>query len=78
MHPTDIEGPGKYDEVTTFVRQVTHAQSVLVLVIGGMHGQGFSVQGTDRFIEALPDVLEDMARNIREQRQTNTTTETKQ
>lgn len=73
MHQTDINGPGKYDDITTLVREVTEAQGVAVIVIGGNRGQGFSVQGSDRFIERLPDVLEDMARSIRAQRQADTT-----
>jgi hypothetical protein len=69
MHPSDLNGPGKYDDITTLVREVTEAQGVAVIVVGGNKGQGFSVQGSDRFIERLPDVLEDMARSIRAQAQ---------
>ena len=69
MHPSDLNGPGKYDDITTLVRDVTEAQGVLVVVIGGNKGQGFSVQGSDLFIDRLPDVLEDVARSIRAQRE---------
>jgi hypothetical protein len=78
MHPSDINGPGLYDAVTSFVREQTRAQGVAVVIFGGMHGQGFSVQGSALFVESLPDVLEDVARKIRAQRQSATTTETKQ
>jgi hypothetical protein len=70
MTGPQINGPGKYDDITTLVRDVTEAEGVALIVINGNKGRGFSVQGSERFIERLPDVLEDMARSIRAQRQT--------
>jgi len=37
-------GPGKYDSVTTLVREMTGAACVVVIVIGGHHGDGFDQQ----------------------------------
>lgn len=37
-------GPGKYDDVTTLVREVTGAACVVVIVVGGVHGDGFDQQ----------------------------------
>ena len=37
-------GPGKYDKEATIVRESTNAESVLVIVLGGDRGSGFSVQ----------------------------------
>lgn len=37
-------GPGKYDELATVVREETQAECVAVVVIGGIKGSGFSVQ----------------------------------
>lgn len=59
-------GPGKYDYECTFVREHTQAQGVVVLVLNGERGTGFSVQGTPHVHLALPDLLEHMARQIRQ------------
>lgn len=39
------EGPGKYDDLCTLVREKAKARGVLVAIIDGEYGQGFSVQG---------------------------------
>lgn len=59
-------GPGKYDTAATQVRQMTQALAVVVMVLHGRDGSGFSVQahesiGPDR----LADMLEMVAREIR-------------
>ena len=59
-------GPGKYDALATFCMEDTGAEGVGVIVVGGKLGAGFSVQGTERFVRSLPDILETMARGIRE------------
>ena len=38
------EGPGKYDKLATWVRERAKAQGVVVVVIGGDKGHGFSIQ----------------------------------
>jgi hypothetical protein len=62
-----FNGPGKYDDEATLVRERTEAQGVIVIVAGGNKGAGFSVQGTVMFIATLPDTLEEVARQIRMQ-----------
>lgn len=37
-------GPGKYDDMCTMVREATGAQAVVVVIVGGSRGDGFSVQ----------------------------------
>jgi hypothetical protein len=37
-------GPGKYDPECTAVRLATRAETVILVVIGGDRGNGFSVQ----------------------------------
>jgi hypothetical protein len=37
-------GAGKYDELARLVRETTQAEVAVVLVGGGMRGDGFSVQ----------------------------------
>lgn len=38
------EGPGKYDDVCTLARDLTNAEGVLLCVLGGSQGNGFSAQ----------------------------------
>lgn len=59
-------GGGKYEKQATEVREATGAEAVVVLVLGGVHGSGFSVQMTDpNHMGALADVLERVAEEIR-------------
>ena len=58
-------GPGKYDEITTEVRNTTEAHGVILIVVGGNLGSGFSVQTMDRrFAEMIPALLRNMAEQI--------------
>lgn len=59
-------GPGIYDELATELREQTHALGVAVVVIAGSKGSGFSVQGPMAVQASLPDILESMARQLRE------------
>jgi hypothetical protein len=58
-------GPGRYDDLATLVREKSSAQGVLVAVIGGDKGMGFSVQATPETLLVLPELLEQIARQIR-------------
>jgi len=59
-------GPGKYDDACTLVREMTDAKCVLVAVIGGSKGHGFSVQTIEPIDpDTLADLLEDIARQMR-------------
>lgn len=59
-------GPGTYDDICTKVRNETEAQVVIVAVIGGNKGTGFSVQSHGRDVTAdLPRILETIAAEIR-------------
>jgi methylmalonyl-CoA mutase cobalamin-binding subunit len=58
-------GPGKYDDACTQVREQLQADGVMLVVFGGNKGSGFSVQGGLALIVTLPDMLEDMARQMR-------------
>jgi hypothetical protein len=57
-------GPGKYDAHATMVRLETGAEGVIVLVLGGKAGSGFSVQGTLDVQFRLPTLLRSMADQI--------------
>jgi hypothetical protein len=50
-------GPGKYDAEATHVMNSTHASGVIVIVIGGDRGEGFSIQATLEVSLALPKML---------------------
>jgi hypothetical protein len=58
-------GPGKYDPLATYVRESAHAEGVVVIVINGSRGTGFSVQGTANVQAFLPDLLDHVAAQIR-------------
>jgi hypothetical protein len=57
-------GPGKYDDLTTYVREKTDARAVIVLVLDGNKGSGFSIQVTGGEILTLPILLRHMADEI--------------
>ena len=64
-------GPGKYDDVCTTVRALVGLGTgkpggVIVIVIGGDKGHGFSCQADLLTTVALPDMLERIARDMRE------------
>lgn len=52
---------GKYDYLATLVRHCAQASGVVVIVIGGIRGSGFSVQSTDTL---PPTKLAMLLRNV--------------
>lgn len=61
-------GPGKYDDLCTYVREKTQASGVLVVVINGNKGEGFSCQADLKTMLIVPDILETIAKQLREDR----------
>jgi hypothetical protein len=64
-------GPGKYDDLCTMVRERAGIADgavggVLLIVIGGEHGNGFSCQADFVTTLKLPALLENVAKEIRE------------
>jgi hypothetical protein len=57
-------GPGKYDDIATSVRLRAEAAGVIVIVVRGKHGAGFSVQATAEITAALPQLLRRVADDI--------------
>jgi hypothetical protein len=57
-------GPGKYDDLATLVREQAAAAGVIVIVVEGAAGSGFSVQATPAVIAGLPAMLRFMADQI--------------
>ena len=64
-------GPGKYDDLATKVRELAgispdNPGGVIVIVVGGDKGNGFSCQADLVTTLGLPDLLEMVAKQIRE------------
>jgi hypothetical protein len=59
-------GPGKYDDLCTHIRTLTQARGVLLIVIDGGRGSGFGCQATADITLRLPELLEDVAAQIRQ------------
>lgn len=58
-------GPGRYDDLATLVRERAAAAGVVVIVLQGRYGEGFSVQTLDpTLVSALPNVLRNVADQI--------------
>jgi hypothetical protein len=57
-------GPGKYDDVATMALQETRASGVIVIVLGGDRGSGFSVQAVEGVVLDLPQLLRTTADQI--------------
>lgn len=59
-------GPGKYDDLCTFVRENAKAKGALVIILDGEKGSGFSCQADLAVARQLPKMLENIAKQIRE------------
>jgi hypothetical protein len=60
-----MNGPGKYDDDCEEILHRHGARGVLLAVIGGDKGQGFSVAADFSVMSMLPDMLEFIAEQIR-------------
>ena len=67
-------GPGKYDDVCVATMEATGGSAVVLIVINGHHGSGFSVNTVNPAVTAeLPALLEQVAKQIRETVEEHTT-----
>jgi hypothetical protein len=58
-------GPGKYDTIATTAREAAKAHAVILIVLDGTFGSGFSVQAIGEDITAnLPALLRQVANGI--------------
>jgi hypothetical protein len=57
-------GPGKYDNLATYVREESKAEGAIVIIFGGNKGSGFSVQAQPNMLFNLPKILKDLAKEI--------------
>jgi hypothetical protein len=62
-------GPGKYDDLCTYVSEkvgiTVSGGGVILIVLGGNKGNGFAVQADLQTTLAIPDMLENIAAQIR-------------
>jgi hypothetical protein len=60
-----MDGPGKYDDICTEVREKAEANTAIVIIIGGKRGHGFSVQThSQTLLPGIPHVLRNIADQI--------------
>jgi demethoxyubiquinone hydroxylase (CLK1/Coq7/Cat5 family) len=57
-------GGGKYDTLATLARQAAFADGIVMLIINGDMGSGFTVQAESYIGKHLPGMLRDMADEI--------------
>jgi len=65
-------GPGKHDDLCTLVREqlgLGDTGGVMLIVFGTKEQSGFACQCDYMTTMALPEILEDVARQIREDRE---------
>lgn len=57
--------PGKYDELCADARLAAKAKGAVLIVFNGEFGHGFCVQVPLSILKILPDLLEQVAKQIR-------------
>jgi len=62
-------GPGRYDEACEQARIATEAQGILLIVLNGNLGSGFSAQLPAAFLHKIPLVLRKLADDIEKEGQ---------
>jgi hypothetical protein len=59
-------GPGKYDDICSKIRQEVNAKGVVLLILGGDKGDGFSCQAEKHLLECLRLCLEQSAEAMKQ------------
>lgn len=63
--PSGMNGPGgKYEALCSQVRETTHAEGCVLIILDGENGNGFSVEGTAEVLQQLPTMLCSIADKI--------------
>lgn len=57
-------GPGRYDPLATVAREAAEAEGVILIVVQGKFGDGFSAQLSALAIMAMPTYLRQLADQI--------------
>jgi hypothetical protein len=58
-------GKGIYDDLCTYVREKSGGEGAVVIIFGGKNGSGFSAQADMGVQMGIPDMLELLAKEIR-------------
>lgn len=61
-------GGGKYEKALAIAARRAHATSAVLIILDGKRGPGFSIQATLEQLAALPEILEEVAQQIRADR----------
>lgn len=56
--------PHKYDEACTAARIATGASGIILIILDGEHGPGFSMQAPPSLVPDMPGLLRRMADDI--------------
>ena len=64
-----MDGPGKYDDLVTYCAQQAQSSGVLLIFTNGKRGPGFGVQADAATFAVLPELLESVAAQLREDRE---------
>lgn len=60
-----MKGAGRYGRACSRARMNTEGRAVLLIVIGGQHGSGMSLQTVDEtVVQGLPAILRNVANSI--------------
>jgi translation initiation factor 6 (eIF-6) len=59
-------GRGRYDAECVEIRERVNALGTVLIVVAGDRGHGVSLQCEEDFVHQIPEILEDIARDIRE------------
>jgi pyrroline-5-carboxylate reductase len=57
-------GPGKYDDICEKIREETNAQGIVVAIIEGNKGTGFSCKVEKNLLRFMPSFLKQMAEGM--------------
>jgi len=60
-------GPGRYDDLCTEIREKAEAEGVILLIFNGKHGQGFCCQLPMPHTLMVPHLLREVADQIEEE-----------
>jgi hypothetical protein len=61
---------GKYEDIMENAKTAARAEAVVLIVVNGTDGSGFSLQAESGLRELLPSVLRQVAENISDSKQT--------
>ena len=64
-----MNGPGKYDDLATYCAEQAQSTGVVVILANGKLGPGMSAQADAATLARLPEILENVAAQLRAARE---------